>query len=195
MDRTKFGKKAFQLIMITWPINFVGTAALLFTLPAAASAMWSPWMYPFGSPYIVFGTIGSIFVKTLVSIFIPFIGLMLLGNYHNKAGAIVLFFCGFLTIIPIIIGDYSILFVLIEWFWIWPILPHLISGTMLIIAGVLVLLWEYDARPRANGFISTTVDSTTRYPVMRGPTCPACGHGLFGDEKYCPECGRPLQKT
>lgn len=195
MDRTKFGKKAIQLVILGIPISFAGTAALMFTLPVAASELWrldwNPLSYP---SFTIFHAMESSFIKGLVSMFVPFIGLMLFMTQRKKPAVIVLFASGFFTIIPLIIGDYRVLIILIQWFWIWPLLPHAISGTILIIAGVLALLWQFEERPDAAGFISTTVDSAPPSPVMRGPTCPACGHGLFGDEKYCPECAHPLRK-
>jgi hypothetical protein len=121
--------------------------------------------------------------------FLGFFGLILSGNYdHRKISGVLFIICGAIMIPPIVIG--GLLPYVLESYGLLPFIPHFISGTLLIIAGVLVFNWVRPEFP--THFIPAKVEEKPA-PDEDPTTCYYCKAPLLGREKYCPECGVPLE--
>jgi hypothetical protein len=183
--RSIFGKYAAQLALISISVNFTG----FFTLGMAIVVFGFSFMADF---LVSMSFMINLVFKSFISFIGPAIGMVILGRQKTTMAAVYYFVIGALTIPPLFIGGAIVYQIILGGLGILPFLPHIIGGILLIITGILAALWVPAPGSLGTEPISAQANHTYTSPVGTQPQCPQCGHGLFGDEQYCPGCAYDL---
>lgn len=197
-NRRKLGGAARLLALIAVLVNFMGVAALAMTVfPISLNLMISGLLPGDFTSYIVLG-LGMAFtpmIKFFPGIMMPLIAQGLLRAGIRRASAGILLVCGAITIPPIIIGGSLILDPLLAIHGILPLVPHVIGGALLVVAGVLALLWMPPPESAPTTFVSVrTQPALTIHtePAVREVVlvvCPFCGTKNPQGTTKCSNCG------
>lgn len=190
MDRQRLGSVARLLTLIAILVDFLGVAALGFTVFIVGVPLIVGGFpfgdFPFGFPFSGYMIVGmsmalSPMIKFILGVMIPAIAQAVLNTQRRRAGAVILLISGGLTIPPMIIGGSLLLDPLLAAFGVLPFLPHLIGGALLIAAGILALLWTPPSVSTPTTFVSITAQPSltisTQPPVREVVLviCPYCG--------------------
>ncbi len=197
-DRGNFGRLARILGLIGFFLSFAGVAVLGFALFAAITEVMMSGFgsFPFGGgsgfslfdPMMGIGFVLSPAIKAFACFFCLF-GLALISSQERrKAGGVLFIICGTIMVPPIVFG--GLFSTVLELYGILPFIPHFISGSLLIAAGVLAFAWIPPEEPGLT--ITATIDYT---PTPEPTVCPNCRTPLIGNERFCPGCGKTIKSS
>jgi hypothetical protein len=133
-------------------------------------------------------------IKFFPGVMMPLIAQAILRVGNRRAGAAVLLVSGAITIPPIIIGGSLLLDPLLAAYGIWPLLPHVVGGALLVVAGILALLWSPPPMAAPSTFVSITAQPAVTIrtePQVREVVlviCPYCGTKNPQGTTRCSNC-------
>lgn len=199
--RHKLGGAARLLALVAVLVNVVGLVTLGMTVyPIALSLMLSGFPLEDFTSYIVVGFSMAFtpMLKFFPGVMMPLIAQAILRVGNRRAGAGVLLISGAITIPPIIIGGSLLLSPLLATHGIWPLLPHVVGGALLVVAGILALLWSPPAIAVPSTFVSVTAQPSLTIrtePQIREVIlviCPYCGTKNPQGATRCSNCDGKL---
>ena len=193
--RNQFGKFAVNIAFISVFVGFAAFGILGWSMmnlfisiaidfPGSGTSLFGP---------IMMSMMANMAVKMFTGFIGPAIGTNIIRKQQRTLAVIYFAIIGIINMVPLLIGGSEVIETIFATIGILPFIPHMISGTLCLFAAVLVGLWV----PAPGGYgvesLIRTVDHTYTSPTGKQPRCPNCGHGLFGDERYCPSCAYDLR--